>query len=411
MKNRFFHFTCKEKHIKWVEKLLEEEGYRFSPLSFFKRGRVLEYEPKPLGSSLASFFGLIYIHDKASFLPPLILEVPKESIVLDLCASPGGKTSLLSQMVGSKGLVLANEPNRKRFNTLKQNVLRLNLLNTILLGYAGEKFPELLGKIDYILLDVPCSGWGRDKIKNFFTWHEGNIDFLVELQRKLIKRAYEILSPGGKIVYSTCTTNPKENQDQIYWAISEFDLVLERPKRIKEFEYFDHDDFIMINGPKSDSQSFFVAVLKKRVNKFHSYISKKTLDYRIITSNFDTSLIDFLHLKEGVIKKIENSIFFIPYKALEFPQIKWIGFQLGELYRDDVILFSNIRALPSSKSIKNKLVITDVEGLKKLVIGQKFSVNIKDRWMALYWYDLPLGILKVSNQKAFWTSKVRIKRG
>ncbi len=411
MKNRFFHFTCKERHIKWVEKLLEEEGYRFSPLSFFKKGRVLEHEPKPLGSSLASFFGLIYIHDKASFLPPLALEVPEESVVLDLCASPGGKTSLLSQIVGPNGLVLANEPNKKRFNTLKQNVYKLNLLNTILLSYPGEDFPELIGKIDYILLDVPCSGWGRDKIKNFSIWHEGNVDSLIELQRKLIKRAYEILSPGGKIVYSTCTTNPKENQDQIYWATSEFDLVLEKPKKIKDFEYFDHEDFIMINGPKSNSQSFFIAVLKKKVKKFHSYITKKNLDYKIITSNFDTSLIDFLDLKKGAIKRIENNIFFIPYRALEFPQIKWIGFQLGEFYKDDIILFSNIRALPPPKSIKNKIVLTDVKELKKLVVGQKISVNIKDRWMALYWYNLPLGILKVSNQKAFWTNKVKIKKG
>ncbi len=410
-KQRFFHFTCENTYIPLAEKLLLEEGYRFSPVPFFKGGRALEFEPQPLGGSIASFFGLIYIHDKASFLPPLFLNPPKEGTVLDLCASPGGKTSILSKLVGQEGLVFANEANKKRFLTLKKNVQRLNLLNVVTLNYPGESFPYIDDGFDYILLDVPCSGWGRKEICNNI-WHEGNVDFLVSLQRDLIKQAFNLLKDGGKLVYSTCTTNPKENQDQVSWATSEFEFRLEQLNEVEGFVYNKNNGYILIDGIKSGSQSFFIAMLSKQSQSCCSqFISKQKPKIR--EAKEKRELEKFLDLSHGFVINKKNKLFFLPHKAVNIPDhVKYNTFELGKIDKNNIALFSDIRFLHQPQSIKNFIVFTDIKELKKIITGQMlFSEDSKSNWVAIYWYNLPLGFLKKKGKRIFWTNKITFKKG
>ena len=105
---RSFRITVPEPAQSGVAALLEEEGFRFEPEPFSACCRRLTAEPRPLGSSLAAFFGLIYIQDRSSMLPPLALAPEKGAAVLDMCASPGSKTGFLAQLVGPGGFLLAN---------------------------------------------------------------------------------------------------------------------------------------------------------------------------------------------------------------------------------------------------------------------------------------------------------------
>ena len=114
---RSFRLTCAPADEPAVEAMLRAQGYAFEPDPFFAPARRLTAEPAPLGTSLAAFFGLIYIQDRASMLPPLALNPEPGAAVLDMCASPGSKTGQLAGMVGAQGLVLGNEPSPSRLAT------------------------------------------------------------------------------------------------------------------------------------------------------------------------------------------------------------------------------------------------------------------------------------------------------
>ena len=111
---RSFRLVCPAHRIPRVEALLRAQGYAFEPEPFSPWCRRLCVEPRPLGASLAAFFGYIYIQDRSSMLPPLALAPSTGAAVLDMCASPGSKTGFLAQLVGTEGFVLGNEPSSAR---------------------------------------------------------------------------------------------------------------------------------------------------------------------------------------------------------------------------------------------------------------------------------------------------------
>ena len=123
---RSFRLSAREELVPFVRELLEAEGFRFEPEPFSPLCFRLLEEPFPLGSSLAAFFGYIYIQDRSSMLPPLALNPARGATVVDVCASPGSKTGLLAQLVGEEGFVLANEISHARLNTLRMTLKACN---------------------------------------------------------------------------------------------------------------------------------------------------------------------------------------------------------------------------------------------------------------------------------------------
>jgi len=225
---RSFRLVCRDFEVPLVEDLLAVQGFRFTPEPFSPHCRRLAAEPFPLGASLAAAFGLIYIQDRSSMLPPVCLDPPPAASVLDMCASPGGKTGFLAQLVGPEGFVLGNEPTPDRLTTLRRNLCRLNLPNVATCGEADLSPFLPRGGFGRILLDPPCSGWGTaaKNPKVLTLWREDKVEPLVSLQRRLLATAASLLAPGGRLLYSTCTTNPAENEDQVRRALDTLPLEL-----------------------------------------------------------------------------------------------------------------------------------------------------------------------------------------
>ncbi|MDR3176241.1 MAG: RsmB/NOP family class I SAM-dependent RNA methyltransferase [Desulfovibrio sp.] len=225
---RSFRMTCVVEEIPQVEDLLRAQGFVFETDPFYAPARRLLRAPLPLGAGLAAFFGCIYIQDRSSMLPPLALEPAAGENILDICASPGGKTSMLARM-GGDCFVLGNEPAPKRLTVLRANLHAQNLLNCATVSCPGEDFPlpgVSFAGWDAILLDPPCSGWGTVE-KNPGVrklWRGDKIKTLTGLQRRLLARAARLLRPGGRLVYSTCTGNGAENEEQIRYACEELGL-------------------------------------------------------------------------------------------------------------------------------------------------------------------------------------------
>jgi 16S rRNA (cytosine1407-C5)-methyltransferase len=224
--NRFFRLTCAPAQTSAVEALLRAQGFVFDSDPVHAAARVFLHAPFAPGASLAARFGLIYMQDRSSMLPPLALAPEQGDCVLDMCASPGGKSGMLALATGKTGFVAANEPAPKRLSVLRANLTAQNLLCSVTTSCPGEHFPMPAGGIPRILLDPPCSGWGTaEKHPGITTlWRGDKIRPLLALQRRLLTRAAELLSPGGRLVYSTCTTNREENEEQLRFACDELDL-------------------------------------------------------------------------------------------------------------------------------------------------------------------------------------------
>ncbi len=417
LSSRTFRLSCLPRERPLVETLLQAEGYRFEPLDFYAAARVLTREPKPLGSSLAAAFGLIYIQDRSSMLPPLALDPMPGETVLDMCASPGGKTGILAERVGPEGLVLANEPNHKRLHTLRRNLLVNNALNVVTCHYPGERLPADARTFSHILADVPCSAWGTAAKNPKVTrlWRDETIAPLIRLQRRLLAHSAQLLTPGGRLLYSTCTTNPRENEEQIHWARAELGLeVFELPVFanfvLETAASRSSDGCLRIQGAASSGQSFFLAGLTKpgrRDQPDRLLEPQPTSEGEHLGSLFPHPVCT-QGLPAGRVTFRKNQLEFRPAPAEQrLPQsLRWKGMYLGK-QRESAHISSRARRLLPTAGQGPELVVHTAGELRQLLQGQSFQVEpaLGQRCLGLYFQDLPLGWLSCKGRRCFWTDR------
>lgn len=169
--------------------------------------------------------GYIYLQELSSMLPPIILDPKETDVILDMTAAPGSKTTQIANIVNNKAKILAVEKSRIRYMKLDHNVklqsAKVRTLNDNVLA-LNKKFPEFNTYFDKILLDAPCSSEGRFILNNEKTykyWSLRKIKEMQKQQKRLIKKAVDMLKPGGILVYSTCTINKSENEEVINWIL------------------------------------------------------------------------------------------------------------------------------------------------------------------------------------------------
>ena len=179
----------------------------------FERGSAVE-EVKSLMSALHET-GRITRQEAVSMLPVLALDPTPGQIILDLCASPGSKTTQICEHLGDSGAVVANEVISGRVNTLVTNVQRHASRTVLVVQHDGRHIPRVPGSgFDGVLVDVPCTGSGTTR-KNpdvWGKWRPSSGRSLHSLQYDLLTRAIELTKPGGRVVYSTCSLDPIENE-------------------------------------------------------------------------------------------------------------------------------------------------------------------------------------------------------
>ena len=183
--------------------------------------------------------GCYYVQEASSqFLSHVAKTVFPKDVplkVLDLCAAPGGKSTLLSSELNDDSLLVSNEVIRTRAHILAENISKWGKANCVVTNNDPEHFEKLKGFFDVIVVDAPCSGEGLFRRDPELTseWSEDNVNLCSARQRRIVLDIWPSLKEGGLLVYSTCTFNTKENEENLHWLKSqvEFDSVkLELPK-------------------------------------------------------------------------------------------------------------------------------------------------------------------------------------
>uniref|UniRef100_A0A060T8Y2 ARAD1D11154p n=1 Tax=Blastobotrys adeninivorans TaxID=409370 RepID=A0A060T8Y2_BLAAD len=176
--------------------------------------------------------GNISRQEAVSMIPPLLLDVQPHHSVIDLCAAPGSKTAQIVEFLHKDpqptGLVVANDSDYKRSHLLIHQLKRLNTPNLIVTNHDAQLFPRIRSetdgeylKFDRVLCDVPCSGDGtmRKNVNVWKDWTVGNALGLHPTQVNILARGLQLLKPGGRLVYSTCSLNPIENEAVVAEAL------------------------------------------------------------------------------------------------------------------------------------------------------------------------------------------------
>ena len=145
--------------------------------------------------------------------------------VLDMCAAPGGKSTAMRSVLPEDCVLVSNEPIANRAQILLENITKWGYPNCIVTNSYPRDFRKSKARFDLILCDVPCSGEGmfRKDPATISEWSPQNVEKCWRLQREIVTDAWECLNPGGLLIYSTCTFNIKENEENIHWILENFD--------------------------------------------------------------------------------------------------------------------------------------------------------------------------------------------
>ena len=214
------------------------EGY-LSPIPWSPFGFYYEDGISP-GKHPYHEAGAYYIQEPSAMAPAEYLDIKPDDIVLDLCAAPGGKSTQIAAKLTGNGFLVSNEINPSRAKILSENIERMGIRNAIVTNESPARLTDFFSCFfDKILVDAPCSGEGmfRKNPDACSEWSLENVKMCANRQAEILDCASLLLKPGGRIVYSTCTFSPEENEGTISAFLSS------------------HDDFSLVEMPKTAGMS------------------------------------------------------------------------------------------------------------------------------------------------------------
>ncbi|MDQ3193405.1 MAG: 16S rRNA (cytosine(967)-C(5))-methyltransferase RsmB [Bacteroidota bacterium] len=221
------------------------ENYLKEKNLYYKKGNFLDnfFTTKTMSKIYTNEFfkaGYFSIQDESAGMTSKLLDPEKEDLILDVCAAPGGKTSQISELMNNEGRIVAIEKYLSRLEVMEKNLERLGVKNVknihddICEPKSKELTEQLIGKVDKILVDAPCSGLGVLSKKPDIKWKREieNIAGLQKLQLEILESSLKYLDVHGTLVYSTCTTEQEENMDVVNMFLSKHpDFVIEDAKK------------------------------------------------------------------------------------------------------------------------------------------------------------------------------------
>ncbi|MCR4922423.1 MAG: RsmF rRNA methyltransferase first C-terminal domain-containing protein [Lachnospiraceae bacterium] len=283
--------------------LMQERDFKLKEVEWEENGFYYDSKDSP-GKDPYHEAGVYYIQEASAMYPVNLLDVKEEDLkILDLCSAPGGKSSQIAGRMKGRGILFANEIVPQRAEILCENMERMGVENALILNEDPEHLKEMFfDYFDRILIDAPCSGEGMFK-KNesaIREWSTENVEMCAKRQDAILDAASAMLKPGGRLVYSTCTFSPMEDEECV-------DRFLSR-----------HSDYKLLSSDKLyphkiKGEGQFAASFIREEKDFYPYCVNK--EEKSIKGREIAPFIDFIKtvLKDGddYIKKTEDRPFII----------------------------------------------------------------------------------------------------
>jgi NOL1/NOP2/sun family putative RNA methylase len=380
-----------------------------------KEGFYLKSRPKFTFDPLLHA-GVYYVQEASSmFLNHIISHLFKtedEKIILDLCAAPGGKTTLLANYF-TNSLIVSNEVIKARVNILTENITKWGNNNCIVTNNDPKDFKQLNTFFDLIVIDAPCSGSGmfRKDTKVISEWSEQNVKLCSQRQQRIISEIESTIKDDGILIYSTCSYSKEENEDILDWMLQEFNCIsiqipIEKKWGIVETISEVNKAFGYRFYPnKLDGEGFFVGALSFKKRSYHQkYKSQKLLqpskkETEIALSIFENSN------DITVFKHHDKLNFFISkfYKELEiiaaYLYIKKAGVEIGMIKGSEIVPSHDL-ALASIKLKNFEKISLPLEVVLQYLSKKIVIINTEVKGWALVTYkNFNIGWIKVLNNR------------
>jgi len=218
--------------------------------------------------------GAYYVQEASSmFLEHvlgLILKDKKGLRILDLCAAPGGKSTLIASLLDKESLLISNEVIRPRAGILEENMTRWGHMNTWITSNDPRDFGKLEGFFDVIVVDAPCSGSGlfRKDARALDEWSEANVQLCGERQQRILANVWPALKENGTLIYATCSYSPQEDEEILNWLAKEYDVATQQVSLKEEWGIAEVITETGMAGyrffpGKVKGEGFFIASLQK----------------------------------------------------------------------------------------------------------------------------------------------------
>jgi len=336
--------------------------------------------------------------------------------ILDLCAAPGGKSTLIQSLISNESLLVSNEVIKARVNILEENIIKWGAANVIVTNNDPKDFQRLENYFDVIVIDAPCSGSGlfRKDPSAIEEWSENNVQLCSQRQQRILADSLPALKDGGVLIYSTCSYSEKEDEEIGDWlfeqlAVESLQLATEEVWGIVETQSEKHKTWGYRFFPdKLKGEGFFIAAFRKKqeessksqdsgrkqraknkaqilvkeeIEILRSYL-KHPDDFFFIKQKEDVLAIP-LHLSDDL-ALIQSALY-----------IKKAGVKMGKVIRGELVPDHEL-ALSTIISSSVKRIDVDLETALQYLRREEIQVdNSETGWSLLTYLHMPLGWIKI----------------
>ena len=305
------------------------------PVPWEKEGFYYDPESRP-GLHVYHEAGVYYLQEASAMAPVALLDPQPGEKVCDLCAAPGGKTTQIAGRMGGEGFLLCNEINPKRAKILSRNIERMAVSNALVTNEHPERLAQKYpGFFDRVLVDAPCSGEGmfRKEEAAVTDWSQETVEMCARRQAEILHSAACLVRPGGRLVYSTCTFAPEEDEMAVaafLEAHPEFS-----PEKVEGpwFEKGENASFRMWPH-KLLGEGHFAAVFRKTEGESEEIPEIKGEKLPKQWNDFAKEL--DIRLPEGKAVTFGQNLFWVPVQMPDIARMKVMrpGLELGTVKKD-----------------------------------------------------------------------------
>ncbi|NLJ06263.1 MAG: rRNA methyltransferase [Sphingobacteriales bacterium] len=386
----------------------------FAPVPWNQYGRYLTERPDFVFDPLIHA-GAYYVQEASSMLFAKAIDFSKDLMILDLCASPGGKSTLMLSEMTENSLLFSNEIVRKRSGVLYENIVKWGYPNVVVTSNSPEEYKTFTAAFDVVVVDAPCSGEGmfRKEPETIREWRENKPFQCLVTQKDILDQAIGLVRDNGLLVYMTCTFSLEENEQVVSWFLKKYkdraqlqSIDFEKAWGVTEVKT-ENGSVYRCYPHKLKGEGMFIAVFTIR-NANKPFFSKKNQEsLKKINQDENKLLQDFVKLKGNLEAfRLEDKIMVFPGRYLS---------QIALAHKHLNVLKSGITAasvpykkqnlIPTHELAMSKLhaenickmELTQVQALaylKKMEIKPQNFTELHSQWMLASYQGIALGWLK-----------------